>query len=61
MFNTLREMHIMKRLDGRKLYSGDIFKGVADKMKQAGCVDESEQVCDCWSCLWLGQNMLINM
>lgn len=54
-------MHIMKRLDGWKLYSGDIFKGVADKMKQAGYVDESEQVCICWSCLWLGQNMLINM
>lgn len=41
MFSGLREMHIMKCLDGGKLYSGDIFKGVADKMKQAGYVDES--------------------
>ena len=44
MLNQLKELNILKFLDGRKTRNGDLFKKVARKMEEAGFPRTPEQV-----------------
>ena len=44
MLHQLQELNILKFMDGRKTRNGDLFKKVAQKMKEAGFTRTPEQV-----------------
>ena len=51
MLDQMREMNILRYLDGRKNRNGDIFQKVSTKMREAGFVRTVEQIRCRWKSL----------
>ncbi|XP_049446709.1 zinc finger protein with KRAB and SCAN domains 2-like [Epinephelus fuscoguttatus] len=48
MLTLLKELNILKYVDGRKTRNGDLFKKVAEQMKEGGFTQTPEQICIRW-------------
>ncbi|XP_049900271.1 zinc finger protein with KRAB and SCAN domains 2-like [Epinephelus moara] len=44
MLTLLKELNILKYMDGRKTRNGDLFKKVAEQMKEGGSTQTPEQI-----------------
>lgn len=51
LLNTLKELNIIERLDGRKIRNVDLFKTVCEKLKEAGASRTVEQIRNRWKTL----------
>jgi hypothetical protein len=54
MLNIIKEMDILKFLDGHKHRNGDVFNKVSAKMREGGFVRTVEQMSFCWKALKQG-------